>query len=76
VGWWMVVGARAQACAYARVGLLTQYAKRRRHIVCLLSGSTTFSTFPHKRYDFHKNPLIIKRVFGFLYKFYLKYVSF
>ena len=35
------VDARALACACARVGLLIQYATRRRHIAYGLSGSTT-----------------------------------
>jgi hypothetical protein len=37
-----VVGAQAQACACARVGLLIEYATRRRHVVCVLSGFTIF----------------------------------
>ena len=36
------VGARAQARACARVGLLIQYATRMRHIACVLAGSTIF----------------------------------
>ena len=31
---------QARTCACARVGLLIKYATRRRHIVCVLSGST------------------------------------
>jgi hypothetical protein len=40
VGVRVVAGAGASDCA--RVGLLIQYAKHRRRIVCGLSGSTTF----------------------------------
>jgi hypothetical protein len=39
---WMGVGARALSCACAREGLLIQYATRRHHIACVLSGYTTF----------------------------------
>jgi hypothetical protein len=35
-------GARARACAFARVALLIRHEKGIRHIVCDLSGSTTF----------------------------------
>ena len=35
------VGARAQACGCAHIGLFIQYATRKRHVVCLLCGSTT-----------------------------------
>jgi hypothetical protein len=31
-----------KACACARVGLLIRYDTRRRHIVCVFPGSTTF----------------------------------
>jgi hypothetical protein len=36
------VGARARVCACASVALLIQHATRMRHIICGLSGSTTF----------------------------------
>ena len=36
------VGVRTLACACARVGALIQYAMRRRHILCVRSGSTIF----------------------------------
>ena len=36
------VGAQARECAGELVGLLIQYATRRCHIVCILSGSIIF----------------------------------
>ena len=36
------MGARARACACARVGLLIQYVTRKLHIVYVRSGSTFF----------------------------------
>jgi hypothetical protein len=52
VGGW--VGARPRACACAYVALLIQYATRRRHIVCVLSGSTTFLDISYKRRNFRE----------------------
>jgi hypothetical protein len=37
-----LVGARAQECDCARVGLLSQYATHRRYNICVFSGFTTF----------------------------------
>ena len=48
----MGVGARAQACACTRVGLLIQYPIRRRHNV--LPGSTTFRDIMYQTNAFGK----------------------
>ena len=55
VGGWVEVSVRALACACARVSLLIQYATLRSHIVCVLSGCTTFLTLSHKRHDSGKS---------------------
>ena len=54
-GWGVGVGARARVCICARVGLLIQYATRRRHIAESFLAAPYFSTLSHKRNDFRKN---------------------
>ena len=52
---WVGVNARERACAYERVSLLIQYAKRRRHIFCVLSGCTLLLTLSCKWHDFRRS---------------------
>jgi hypothetical protein len=64
------VGARAQACVCARLGLLIPYVTRGRSSFCVISGFTIFSTLSHKRYDFRKKVTELKMsLFNFLDKF-------
>jgi hypothetical protein len=71
------VGVRAQACACARVGLLIQYATRRLHIVCVLSGFTIFFDIVSKNGTiFEKKVAEHKMCFDLFYNVYLKYFSF
>jgi hypothetical protein len=44
-------------------------------VICGLSGSTTFSTLPHKQHDFRKKIIEHKMCF-FLYNYFLKHFPF
>ena len=67
------VNARSRACGFVRVALFSQHATRIRHIVCGLSGFTTFFDIISQTTQFSgkKKLLSIKRVFWF----YLKHFS-
>ena len=74
VGW---VGARALACACARLALITQHATSRHIAIRDLSGSTYFLTLSHKLTDFGTKVAEYKMFFFyFLYNMCLKYFSF
>ena len=62
-------------CACACVASLIQYARRKRRIVCGISGSMTFSTLSHEKTIFGRKLLKIKRVFWFFYTTFISSIS-